>query len=76
MIPAESNTLDDWLYRIEVDNIICQVLDNPTEDISDETRILLSDFRKFYIYKVSIQSIWEFVDDLLEAVPKPNKPKE
>ena len=76
MIPAEANTLDDWLYRIEVDNIICQVLDNPPEDISDETRILLSDFRKFYIYKVSIQSIWEFVDDLLEAVPKPNKPKE
>ncbi len=76
MIPADANTLDDWTYRIEIDNLICQVLDNPPEDISDETRILLSDFRRYYIYSVSIQSVWEFVEELLEKVPKPNKPKD
>jgi hypothetical protein len=69
MAPPDSNTLEEYLYRVEVANIIANVLDTESEEISETDRLYLSDFVRKWLYLVDIVSLDSIIRKIIKAVP-------
>lgn len=76
MVPPTKNSVDDYLYRLELHNIIRQVLANPPDNMAEEHKRLLKAFARHHLYQVSIDTLFTVVSKFIKAVPKPTKKPE
>lgn len=68
----ESNktTLDEWLYLLEVSNIVNRILEDPPDTLKETHRVILTKLVQEWIYLLDVESVESFLGIVLETVPK------
>ncbi len=72
-LPTDPKSLDAYLYLIEVEFLITELLENPPEDMSVEDLAVLKDLKAHWLFLLSLESVHEIVTDIVKLPIKITK---
>jgi hypothetical protein len=67
--PARTS-LDEYLYLVEVSNLITRVLRNPPDTMKESHKEILATIQREWLYLMDVESIDSFVNNILKIVVK------
>jgi len=66
----ENTNLDEYLYKYEIDIILNNIIKNPSDKLSEDDVYFISEFKRKWLYMLSVHDINNILKQFLKDLPK------